>query len=510
MKYRIPFIVMIVLALLLTACGSNQATSVPATNTPRPIVAAATTRPTASATAAPATSAAAAKPGLITGTVYGMAPPTPPMMVYAVDQATGQWASVQTEPSNSVGSFTLQVPPGTYQIFAADVDGHNVVLGYSQDSLTLTKVTVAAGQTVANINVTPPSENECGSMMGYPASPDGRFAATAGPSKECMAQYARPPLSTNPVRIQFAPGTTSASLTGNLVAGGLESYVLQVGAGQEMAITLTATLGGKPVSGNVIAWLLRGADGMTIMDAWDPLPLNTTDSAEPSTWQGQLPTAQDYTIDVALPATATASQTSVNYTLEVGVSALASGATAAPATTPVMGAQYEPLEPSMCQTIQEMAQQALGVNFTMAAQAPFRDPIGGEAGQGCRLTATGTGKQFTSPSAAVEALVSQSGFTEQPNYQADGPTGSATAAVRDMALMLISASWAPDASVQCPADKPISECNLTPEQKIYTIQIDTAMYRATFTLSGHWEDAKTGLSLDLSQEWAWLTISLTL
>ncbi len=106
--------------------------------------------------------------------------------------------------------------------------------------------------------------------------------------------------------------------------------------------------------------------------------------------------------------------------------------------------------------------------------------------------------------------MSQSGFTEQPNYQADGPTGSATAAVRDMALMLISASWAPDASVQCPADKPISECNLTPEQKIYTIQIDTAMYRATFTLSGHWEDAKTGLSLDLSQEWAWLTISLTL
>jgi hypothetical protein len=262
--------------------------------------------------------------------------------------------------------FTLQVPPGIYQIFAAVADGHNVHLGYTQDGLTLAKVIVAAGQTVANIEVGPPSQNECGSMMGYPASPDGRFAATAGPSQDCLATQA-----------------ASNSDTSQQVGRGV----------------------------------------------------------------------------------------------------------------------YQPLEPAMCQTIQDMAQQALNVNFTMEAQAPFLDPISGEAGQGCRLTATGNGKQFTSPQAAVEALVSQSGFTEQPNYQADGPTGSATAAVRDMALMLISANWSPEASVQCPADKPISDCALTPDQQIYTIQIDTAIYPANFTLTGHWEDATTGLSLDLSQEW---------
>jgi hypothetical protein len=220
--------------------------------------------------------------------------------------------SAQTAQSDGPAAFTLQVPPGTYQIFAAVVDGHNVHLGYTQDGLTLAKVLVAAGQTVANIEVSPPSQNECGSMMGYPASPDGRFAATAGPSAECMA-------------------TQAASNSDT-----------------------------SPQEGNIV---------------------------------------------------------------------------------------YQSLEPAMCQTLQEMAQQALGVNFTMEVQAPFLDPISGESGQGCRLTATGTGKQFTSPSAAVEALVSQSGFTEQPNYQADGPTGSATAAVRDMALMLISANWSPEASV---------------------------------------------------------------
>jgi hypothetical protein len=484
MKFRILVSMMIVLALLLTACGSNQAASVPATNTPHPIVKATTSQPTVAPTAA-------AQPGVITGRVHVGAPPTPPMVVYAVDQATGKWTSVQTEQSDGPAPFTLQVLPGTYVVYGEGV-------GYSKDHAALTPVTVAANQTVSDIVVGPPGQNECGSMLGFPASPDGRFAATAGPTKECLERYTRPPLSTEPVRIEFASGATSAQAMGSLAAGQIHSYVLKVMAGQELAVSLTATLDGKPVPGTAIAWLLRGADGMTIMDAWETEPLIPSDDAGASTWQGQLPTTQDYYIDVALPPlgkSATAAQAPVNYTLEVGVSATSG------ATTPATGDQYELLEPAMCQTIQEMAQQALGVNFTMEAQAPFLDPISGESGQGCRLTATGTGKQFTSPSAAVEALVSQSGFTEQPNYQADGPTGSGTAAVRDMALMVISANWSPDASVQCPADKPISECNLTPEQKIYTIQIDTAMYRATFTLSGHWEDATTDLTLDLSQEW---------
>jgi len=71
--------------------------------------------------------------------------------------------------------------------------------------------------------------------------------------------------------------------------------------------------------------------------------------------------------------------------------------------------------------------------------------------------------------------VSAIGFTEQPAYQADGPTGTATAATRDMALALIRAEWVPAPEVQCPSDQPISECDLKPEQKLYTVQIQAAM-----------------------------------
>jgi hypothetical protein len=53
--------------------------------------------------------------------------------------------------------------------------------------------------------------------------------------------------------------------------------------------------------------------------------------------------------------------------------------------------------------------------------------------------------------------------------------------------------------VQCPADQPIGNCNLTPEQKLYIIKINTAQYKATFSLDGHWEDANS-FSLDLYQD----------
>jgi len=44
-----------------------------------------------------------------------------------------------------------------------------------------------------------------------------------------------------------------------------------------------------------------------------------------------------------------------------------------------------------------------------------------------------------------------------------------------MALMLIDVEWLPSPDANCPTDQPISACDLKPEQKLYTIQIQTAM-----------------------------------
>lgn len=171
--------------------------------------------------------------------------------------------------------------------------------------------------------------------------------------------------------------------------------------------------------------------------------------------------------------------------------------------TPAYVDAYEPIDAAVCRMLQETATQALGVEFSLEEQTTFLDELAGETGLGCRLTAVGDGNRFAGPQAIMDALISSIGlgWNEQPEYQADGPTGTARALARDMALMLVSAEWAPVAGVVCPADRPISDCNLTPDQKIYTVRIDIAQYKATFSLDGHWEDAATGFSLNLYQEW---------
>ena len=398
------------------------------------------------------------------------------MFVYALDSATKVWAMVQTQPTDGPASFTIEVPPGSYQVFAAAEGWPTVGVGYSPDG-TLTKVAVAAGQTVANIIVRSPSQGDCGQMPGYPASPDGRFAAVAGPTPECLARFTRPPLPTNPTRIQFASGATSARLTGNLAPGQVQSYALKVTTGQTLTLSLTGTLGDKPIEGSAIPWLLRGADGLLIADAWSTSPLVPSDQSTASTFQSQLPRTEDYYIDVARPALENgadaAAQSALNYTLEVGIAT--DGSTRPKATESPSAVSYTPVSLAVCQTLQAAAAQSLAVNFTLEADAPFSDPVSAATGRGCTLTATGTGTDFSDPGQIVADLVKAFvGWTEQIDYQAGGPTGAATGMTRDTGLLLISAQWSPAPGVQCPSDQPISACNLTPAQKHYTVQIQAA------------------------------------
>ncbi len=318
MNTRKPLLQIIGLILtlgLLAGCGGA-----PAEPTAMPT---ATSAPTAEATVA-------AQVGFITGRVRLAGPPTPPMVVYAVDPTTGLWVSTETEAADGEAPFTLTVQPGSYQVFAFSDNG--AYTGYAPDGWTLAEISVAADQTIAEIIVGPPGQSECGSMFGVLASPDGRFAAVPGPSEECKAALTAAP------------------------AGG-----------------------------------------------------------------------------------------------------------------------YGPVSLEVCRILQESASQALSVAFELEESAPFTDFVSGETGQGCKLTATGTGQNFSNPNQVVVTLVNAFvGWTEEIAYQASGPTGDMTGMTRDMGLMLISAEWTPAPEVQCPADQPISMCEMQPEQMLYTIQIQAA------------------------------------
>jgi len=156
------------------------------------------------------------------------------------------------------------------------------------------------------------------------------------------------------------------------------------------------------------------------------------------------------------------------------------GAPAAPTSMPTAAAapvsqSYAPVSAEVCQILQEMATQSVALSFTMEPNGYFADPLTGEVGTGCILTAMATGMKFSGP-ASVRSVLAEGflGWEEQTRYQADGPTGSSTAMTRDMGLMLIVVEWFPSPDANCPADQPISACSLAPEQKLYTVQVSTA------------------------------------
>ena len=429
---------------LMTGCGSAQSAQ------PTPTAIPSSISPPATAVGVSPTPSPV-KSGTLTGRVHLSAPQTPRMVVYAVDPTTGLWASTKTDPASGEAPFSLAVPPGSYLVFGAAENWTSIGVGYSKDGWGLSPVAVASGQTVSDIFVRPPSQSECGSTFGFPASPDGRYATVAGPKPDCIAAVqtraaTAPQPQTKPqaTRIQFQPNTTSWQSASELAPNTSTRFVLSAQKGQVMTIELTT----KPDSGAGPSASLQisAADGHVYT------PELTT------RYKGILTASQDYYIEVR-----SLSRQNVTYTLLVAIPALSS--------TP-----YVPVTPAVCQTLLELAAQAIAAKFSMEASAPFTDPITGETGKACILTAKGTGRDFADHVTVSRKLVKGFlGFTEHLAYQADGPTGTMTAVTRDLGLVVINVGWTPDPQVKCPTDKPISACELKPEQKLYTIKIQATM-----------------------------------
>jgi len=293
-------ILLVVLMVALTACGGPSKEDQIA-------VVVALTQTAAAASPAQASATPGIQMGHIVGTVHGVAPPTPGLTIYAVEVSTQKWVSVDTPETQGAAPFTLDVKPGTYVVFSRG-------LGYpSQDGWSLGLVKVEGGQTVSGIEVRPPSQSDCGSMFGTPASPDGRYPATAGPSDTCKAKVMatqqaeagqQSPVDQNvaaasaaPQRIEFAMGATSTVVHNHLPVGGLQSYVLGASAGQEMGIELNPSQ-----SGYLSIW---GADGTILLK----------EDERGASWRGIVPTSQDYYIDFN-------SISSGDYTLDVYISPL--------------------------------------------------------------------------------------------------------------------------------------------------------------------------------------------
>ncbi|MFP3896878.1 MAG: hypothetical protein ACLFV5_08625 [Anaerolineales bacterium] len=97
------------------------------------------------------------------------------------------------------------------------------------------------------------------------------------------------------IRIQFAPGATSARVTGNLEADGSRRYVVRALGGQVMEVSLLT----PSSSARLSIW---GADG-TVLKDYEEGGVG---------WRGELPSTQDYFLEVSGPQ-------GTSYTLEVNI-----------------------------------------------------------------------------------------------------------------------------------------------------------------------------------------------
>lgn len=107
----------------------------------------------------------------------------------------------------------------------------------------------------------------------------------------------RPQPTAVPQRINFAPGATTASVTGKLTSNISDHWVLRVLAGQTLSVNLV------PVNGNA-RLIIYGADGTVLI----------SDHADALQWSGRVPITQDYHIKVNA-----FDNTTPSYTLQVTV-----------------------------------------------------------------------------------------------------------------------------------------------------------------------------------------------
>jgi hypothetical protein len=102
-----------------------------------------------------------------------------------------------------------------------------------------------------------------------------------------------------PARIRFAPGATSAEVTGSLATGDMRHYVLRALAGQRMIVDPYPTRG-------QIGLVISGADGQVLLSGRVGRPGGVYD--------GILPTTQDYLISLRADGGIGA-----DYTLEITI-----------------------------------------------------------------------------------------------------------------------------------------------------------------------------------------------
>lgn len=128
----------------------------------------------------------------------------------------------------------------------------------------------------------------------------------------------------------------------------------------------------------------------------------------------------------------------------------------------------------VCGELRDILVSRLALDVTLR-EVPVEDTLTGTSSPGCRLSANGTAAElgtFVDVDTKLRAQLTGDGWAEDQQYLADGPTGTASAYRKNNVLARTQVDWQPVPSASCPADQPISACELAPEQQQLTVTLD--------------------------------------
>lgn len=174
-------------------------------------------------------------------------------------------------------------------------------------------------------------------------------------------------------------------------------------------------------------------------------------------------------------------QTYLKYTVLAAIActmsfAVSQSTTASTLVSQASARRFQPLPANTCHQLRSQMSQTLKVKATLT-RASFKDYINNGQGMGCKIAATGNGRNFNElrdVANNLKAMLIKQGWKEDPQYAADGPTGAGMGFRKGNSLSLLMVEWEPAPGANCPPNEPISDCKLSPEQQIYRITLNSA------------------------------------
>ncbi len=124
--------------------------------------------------------------------------------------------------------------------------------------------------------------------------------------------------------------------------------------------------------------------------------------------------------------------------------------------------------------LDEALSKALGVPVT-AGQAVFEDFITGSKVSSYRLTAQGTGanlQDMAAISTRLESMFGGLGWQQDVTYGATGVASSTIGYRQGTRLSVVTVAVRASDDAGCPKGTPIVDCNLRPEQMLFTVTLE--------------------------------------